>query len=465
MKMESNLIIDLVNKLGERKCIIDSALNSRYVHIWKMHEPLMAKCVLLPESTTDVSEIMKICYKYDQKIVVHGGLTNLVGSTETNIDDVVISMEKLNDIEEIDVSSRTITAQAGVVLENIINTANDNDLLFPMNFGAKGSAQIGGVISTNAGGLKVFKYGMTRNLVLGLEVVMANGSIISSMKKIIKDNSAYDLKQMFIGSEGTLGIITKAVLRLIEKPKSRVSALVGLNDYDSVIGLLKYMDKSLAGNLSSFELIWGKTYELMTSPPAINKPPILHGFKYYVLLEALGSHQVNDKVFFESVLAEALDKELFVDGAIAQNESDLNWFWNIREDVHIIASQCDHDQHFDISLPIPLIGNYVDEVLEKLDSCEAVQNAYPFGHIADGNIHFIVGKDNASVELTNLVNDIIYGPLKAKGGSVSAEHGIGLHKKKYLSLCRSDSEIDLMKQIKKALDPKNLLNRNKVLDI
>jgi FAD/FMN-containing dehydrogenase len=463
--MRDNLILELENVLGTYKCLTGDALKVRYVHIWKMHEGLKAKCIVLPESTHEVAEIMKICHSYDQHVVVHGGLTNLVGGTETSGDEVVISMERLNKIEEVDTSSRTITVQAGVILEYVINAADDNDLLFPMNFGAKGSAQIGGVVSTNAGGLKVFKYGMTRNLVLGLEVVLPNGTIISSMKKIIKDNSAYDIKQMFIGSEGTLGIITKVILRLVEKPRSRVSAFVGLNEYSKVVKMLKFMDKSLGGNLSSFELIWGRTYNLMTSPPSVNKPPIPHGYKYYVLFESLGSHQEKDELHFESVVAEAMECQMFEDGAIAQNASDLNWFWNIREDVHIVASQCNNDQHFDISLPIPLIGDYVDDILSQLDSTSGVQNAYPFGHIADGNIHFIVGKESQTDEMINIVNDIIYKPLKSKCGSVSAEHGIGLHKKRYLPLCRAEEEIDLMRQIKRTLDPKNLLNRNKVLDM
>lgn len=459
------MILEFENVLEPWQVIKGAALNSRYVHIWKMQEGLNAQCVLLPTTTSDVSAIMKICNKNDQDIVVHGGLTNLVGSTETTGSEVVISMEKMNNIEEVDVSSRTITAQAGVILENILASANDNNLLFPMNFGAKGSAQIGGVISTNAGGLKVFKYGMTRSLVLGLEVVLANGTIISSMKKVIKDNSAYDLKQLFIGSEGTLGVVTKAILRLVEKPKSRVSAFVGLNDYNKVVSLLKFMDKSLGGNLSSFELIWGRTYKVMTSPPSLNKPPIPHDYKYYVLFESLGSHQEKDAEHFESVVGKGMELGLFEDGALALSESDLNWFWNIREDVHILASQCNNDQHFDVSLPIPLIGEYVDNVLNVLDNTEGVEKAFPFGHIADGNIHFIIGKVEQTQKIINIVNDIIYNPLKSKGGSISAEHGIGLHKKPYLELCRTKEEIELMRQMKKSLDPKNLLNRNKVLDM
>ena len=189
-----------------------------------------------------------------------------------------------------------------MILQNVQNAARENDLLFPLNFGAKGSAQIGGIISTNAGGLRVFRFGMTRNLILGLEVVLVNGTIVSSMKKIIKDNSAYDVKQLFIGSEGTLGVITKAVLKLIEAPKSRTSAFVGLNDYDHVIGFLKYMDRGMAGTLSAYELLLKPTFIAMTSPPASVKAPMCYDYKYYVLLEGLGNHQENDQIQLQELL-------------------------------------------------------------------------------------------------------------------------------------------------------------------
>lgn len=453
---------DLKQIVGEKYFVTGNSLNERYVHIWKMGEGLQGKCVLLPNSTEQVSRILKICNQHNQSVVIHGGLTNLVGSTETHSDDVVVSMERMNTIEEIDPYSRTMTVQAGVILENILSSAQDNDLLFPMNFGAKGSAQIGGVISTNAGGLKVFKYGMTRNLVLGLEAVLPNGKVISSMKKIIKDNSGYDLKQLFIGSEGTLGVITKAVLRLVEKPKSRVSAFVGLNTYEQVTKLLKFTDRSFAGQLTSYELIWQDAYKLMTSNV---KKPLPLGFKYYVLLETSGSSQDKDQERFETVLEEALHLNLYEDAVITYSKNDLDWFWRIREDVHVIASACPNDQHFDVSLPVSLIGDYVDGVLQKLNDHNQVTGAFAFGHVADGNIHFIVGKHLQNQEIINEVNDIIYSPLKSKGGSISAEHGIGLHKKAYLNISRSEEEIELMRTLKNALDPNLILNPGKVINI
>lgn len=458
-----NIINELQQKLGTQKVLTGEAVKERYVHIWKMNEPLKAAAVVLPENTKDISETLKICHENHQPVVVHGGLTNLVGSTETTENEVVISMEKMNQIEEVDEKSRTMTVQAGVILQNIQEAAKAKDLLFPLNFGAKGSAQIGGIISTNAGGLRVFRYGMTRNLILGLEAVLADGTVISSLKKIIKDNSAYDLKQLFIGSEGTLGVITKAVLKLSEAPKSRNSAFVGFDDYEKVIAFLKFMDSGLAGLLSGFELIWKKTYQVLTTPPATQKPPLPYNYNYYVLLESLGSDPEKDRARFQELLENALKKDLILDATIADTESDLNWFWTIREDVHPLNSLSPFSQHFDISLPIPKIGEVIGEITKKLEALPEVELAGPFGHVADGNIHFIVGKKNGSKELTNQINEIVYSPLKALGGSVSAEHGIGLHKKNYLSLCRTEEEIGLMRILKKALDSRGILNRGKVI--
>ena len=455
----------LEQKLGTEKVLTAEAVKERYCHIWRMNEPLNAKAVVLPSSTEDVSATLKICHEAGQPVVIHGGLTNLVGSTETHSEEVVISMEKLNKIEEVDDKARTITVQGGVILENIQNAAKEVDLLFPLNFGAKGSAQIGGVISTNAGGLRVFRFGMTRNLVLGLEAVLADGTIISSMKKIIKDNSAYDVKQLFIGSEGTLGVITRAVLKMVEAPKSRNSAYVGFNDYDKVVDFLKYVDRGLAGTLSGYELIWRPTYEAFTTPPSTTQPPLPYDYKYYVLLESLGSHQENDRQALQDLLEKALEEELILDAVMAHTESDLEWFWKIREDVHVMVSRCQNDQHFDISLPVPLIGQLIDEIRTEVLNIPKVESCYPFGHVADGNIHLVMGKEEESQDLINQINDRVYAPLKAIGGSVSAEHGIGVHKKRYLHLCRSEEEIQLMKTLKRSLDPKNILNRGKILDV
>jgi len=461
--MQKNVLKALEEKLGDQNILTGEKLNDRYSHIWEMDKPLNAKAVLFPKSTIEISQILKICSAFQQSVVVHGGLTNLVGSTECSSDDIVIAMEKMNSIEEFDELGRTIIVQAGVILEHIHQLVEEKDLLFPMTFGAKGSAQIGGVISTNAGGLRVFRYGMTRNLILGLEVVLADGTVISSMKKVIKDNSGYDLKHLFIGSEGTLGVITRAVLKLQQKPKSRNSAFVSLNDYKKVLELLRFVDSALPGVVSGYEILWERNFIAMTSQPSMLSPPLPYGYSYYILLETLGGNQNKDYIDLENILAEAFEKEIILDAAIAQSSKNQELFWQIREDVDVLVSQCKNVQNFDVSLPVSEIGNYVDLVFEKLDNIPEVENYFAHGHVADGNIHFLVGKMHNDASLTKIINNIVYEPIKKLGGSISAEHGIGLHKKEYVSFCRTEEEIDLMKRLKHSMDPKNILNRNKIL--
>ena len=457
------LIKQFISIAGDGGVLRGEDLKFQFNHIWKMDSGLNALCLLYPASASQLSEIMKICYELEQPVVVFGGRSNLVGSTETSRGEVVIAMDKMNGIEEVDSGSRTMTVQAGVILENIQIEAQKNNLFFPLNFGAKGSAQIGGILSTNAGGMRVLRYGMTRNLVLGVEAVLADGRVVSSMKKIIKDNSAYDIKHLFIGSEGTLGVVTRAVLKLEERPLSRNCAFVSLNGYDNVIALLKSSDQQLAGTLSAFELMWRNTFEIMTNGLSDVKAPLGLGNEYYVLIESLGSNQEDDRVKLERVLEEALNHQIITDAALANSSDDVNMFFKIREEVHVLKSQCTFDQHFDISIPIPKIGKTIDRISEELREIEEVEQIFTFGHVADGNIHYVIGKSNDSPELKKRIDDVVYRPIKSLGGSVSAEHGIGLHKKDYLKLCRSEEEIALMHSLKKMMDPKNIMNRNKVL--
>lgn len=461
-KMDTPLIEALQEKIGQEYVLTGHKVKERTHHIWKMDQPLKALAVVLPVSTRQVSDIMKICYSFNQPVVVHGGLTNLVGSTETEGREVVISMEKMNGILELDTQSRTITVEAGTILQNIQLAAQAKELMFPVTFGAKGSAQIGGVIATNAGGLKVFRYGMTRNSVLGLEVVLADGTIVSSLKKLIKDNSGYDLKQIFIGSEGTLGIVTKAVLRLIPTPKSRNAAFVGFDAYEKVVRFLGFMETGLAGKLSGFELMWKDTYISLTNLLEGVGTPIRADFPYYVLLEVSGGDQQKDHLVLQELLEESLEKGLIEDAVMAQSAADQERFWQIREHVDRLVDLCHHDQHFDISLPISKIDEYVMGVIQELIKVVEVEKYFVFGHMADGNIHLIIGKSNGSQELTNRVNDIVYAPLPAYGGSVSAEHGIGTHKKPYLHYSRSQEEISLMQSLKKMMDPLGILNPGKI---
>jgi len=225
------------------------------------------------------------------------------------------------------------------------------------------------------------------------------------------------------------------------------------------------MDKGFGGKLSGFELMWNSFYTMATSPPSSSKPPLKQGAPYYVLIESLGSDNEAEKKILMQQLEEALKKNIIMDAAIADTASDFEWFWKIREDVHAVTSQYTFDQHFDISLPIPLIGEVLNKIVKDLEELDGVNRLVTFGHVADGNIHIMVDKENPSLELKKSIDEIVYSPLKEIGGSISAEHGIGTHKKAYLHLCRSAEEIALMKTMKLAMDPKNILNKGRILDV
>lgn len=461
--MYTNELINSFKKiLDDSSIITGDSLKSRFYHIWKTDSSLESICLLLPKNTNEISSILKICHDNNQEVIVHGGLTNLVGSTISNNNQVVISLEKMNKILEVDDLGKTLTCEAGAIIEDLINKAKEKDLLLPLNFGARGSAQIGGAISTNAGGLRVFKYGMTRTLVLGIEVVLPDGTIISSLKKLMKDNTGYDLKQFFIGSEGTLGIVTKAVLRLYQLPKTRYTALAAINNYSKVLELLRFMENKISKNLTGFEMLWNKTYTQMVSDKTVYKKYLPDNYKYYVFIEFMGVDFDSDYNFFENAVMDSLNIEIIEDAVIGKDEKEQLNIWGIREDVAVLAEEKEFDQHFDISIPVDLIGEVIDQIIEKLESIDGVKTIFPFGHIADGNIHFIIGKDSDDEDLKSAINDVIYNATAKINGSISAEHGIGLDKKKYLIKSRSEDEINLMRLIKKSIDPKNILNPGRV---
>lgn len=437
---------------------------SRFSHIWKTDEPLQCKGVCFPKTTQDVSAIMNWCHKNQQEVVVHGGLTNLVGGTQTQADQLVVSLEKMNQVDAVDPKNRTVTAEAGAILENVLEAAEKQDFFLPLSFGARGSAQVGGVISTNAGGLRVFRYGMTRSWVLGLEVVLPDGTIIENLKTLRKDNSGIDLKQLFIGAEGILGIVTKAVFRLIEKPQTRHSAILTTNDYSKLLHTLRYFDKTLGGRLTGFELLWENTFHTMTAEDTHYQSPLQTVENYVVFVEVLGKDSRRDIQDLQDACAHGFDKNWISDASFFDTAAAQDECWKIREDVATIEANAPHNQHFDISIPIHQIGIIINQIIKKLQSQEGVLGVYPFGHVADGNMHLIVGKQNDSPKLTQQINEIVYQPLKVVNGSISAEHGIGLDKKPYLHLSRTQDEIHIMKGLKQLFDPKNILNPGRIID-
>lgn len=457
-------IVELLTETFGKECVRNRQEASlRVASNWRQQESLNCRALLRPKTTDEVAKMLQICNEFNQPVVPHGGLTNVVGGVVTKPDEIALSLERMNVVEEINVQNKTVTVQAGVILQNLQKTLAENGQLFPLDLGAKGSCMIGGNIASNAGGLQALRYGVMRNLVLGLEVVLADGTIISSLNKMLKNNAGYDLKQLFIGSEGTLGIITRAVLKVDDLPKSKNTAFVALESFEKANLLLLVAKKQLKNDLTSFELLWQDYYRLMTSQPSPYSLPLPQTYPFYVLMEALGQDAGKDKILFDELLENSLEEGLIADAVIAQSQQELDQVWGIRENVELIFSVHSPVFLFDVSLAISDMDEYIKKIRSDLQNVWPAIHFYAFGHMGDGNLHLFISCGSDDLDTKLRVDEIVYKPLQQIGGSISGEHGVGLEKKPWLYLSRTAEEIALMKALKKALDPKGILNPGKLL--
>ncbi len=456
----SDLVTALKGVLTKGDLLLDGDATGRLAGIWRS-DNIRARIIVRPTSTEEVAAVMKLCHDRGQHVVVHGGLTGLVHAADTNPDDVVISTERLNRIEELDTLGRTLTVQAGVPLQSIHDAASAAGLMFPVDLGARGSCQIGGNVSTNAGGLRVIRYGMTRDNVLGLEAVLSDGTIVSSMNRMLKNNSGYDLKQLFIGAEGTLGIVTRLVLRLRTALPARHTALVAFPNFESVLKVLSFLDGALSGNLSAYEVMWPDFFLFQRGKVGGAANQIAGDEPFYGLVESLGADQEREAEAFAGALAEAHEAGLISDALVAKSDSERASIWRIRDEVEHLLS-LGQSIFFDVSLAQPAMEDYVAEVRKNLEAALAPVSFFSYGHLGDGNLHFTVCKGMETEQHRETIERVIYEPLAKLAGSVSAEHGIGLEKQPWLNVCRSETEIALMRRLKHALDPKGILNRGKI---
>ena len=457
MALKKEVLEDLQVFLPKKAFLVDEQVSNRTAGGLHTEEAIQAEIIVRPESTEEVSKILSVCNQAGQPVMVHGGLTGLVYGTRTSPDQLILSLERMNTIEEVDPIGRTLTCQSGVTLQNIQERAELENMIFPLDLGARGSCSIGGNISTNAGGNRVIRYGMTRDSVLGIEAVLSDGTILSSMNRMIKNNAGYDLKQLFIGTEGTLGIVTNCVLRLREAPISQNTALVGIEDFPSIIKFLKHIDSGLGGNMSAFEVMWKEFYEMVTNSLEEKSLPLKKNIPYYVLVESMGSDQVKDEEHFESLLQKALEDSVIIDAVLAKSEKERKALWSFRDDVEKQA-QYGPTVMFDVSLPIGEMEEYVSKVDLNLQKHWKDFRHIVWGHLADGNLHLVVGTGDLESDTIKKIENSVYEPLELIGGSISAEHGIGLEKKPYLHLSRSEEEINYMKALKDTFDPKGILN-------
>ncbi len=423
----------------------------------------VARAVLRPCTTEQVSAALRACHRAGQPVVPQGGLTGLVGGGVAAQPEVAITLERMNAIEEIDPVGRTMTVQAGAALQKIQEAAEAENLLFPLDLGARGSCTIGGNVATNAGGNRTIRYGMTRDSVLGLEAVLADGTVLSSLNKMVKNNAGYDLKHLFVGSEGTLGIVTRVVLRLQRRPRSHDCALLAVPGFTEVVELLRRLEEEIGGSMSAFEVMWREFYELVTGPQARTSPPIPHGDPYYVLVESLGARPEQDAALFEEALGQCMEEDLITDAVLGKSKAERDEIWSLRDDVEQL-NRLAPIFTFDISLQIADMETYVAEIKTALTESWPGSACVVFGHLGDGNLHVVVSVGDGSPEARAGVEEIVYGRLEPIGGSVSAEHGIGFEKRAHLGRSRSAEEIDLMKTLKRALDPNGILNPGRVFE-
>jgi len=456
----------LLATLGPEVVILGAEIDARHDCDWSAIDPARPLALLRPRNTEEVAASLRLCHAAGQSVVPQGGLTGLAGGATPRPGDVVLSLDRLAGIEEIDSAAATMTVKAGTLLEAAQQAAAEAGFLLALDLGARGSCQIGGNLSTNAGGNRVIRYGMAREQVLGLEVVLADGTVLTNLNKMLKNNAGYDLKHLFIGAEGTLGIITRAVLRLHAPPSSTMTAFVAMPSYDSVVRLLRRAQREL-GEISAFEVMWGPFYELVANHPSTHRKPLPSGHRFYAILEFSGADPTGDRSRFEALLEAALEEGLILDAAVAQSQRDAREFWIIREGSSIDTYPL--VINFDVSLPIAEIDAYAQRCRAALDVKWPEAHKLFYGHIGDSNLHISVmmeRRPSQAEELRALLHDVdgvVYEAVREMAGSISAEHGIGTLKRLWLGHSRSPAELDLMRLLKRTLDPKNILNPGKVI--
>jgi len=457
----SGAIETLQKKLPADSILLDSNIGDRYAVDFSAEHPCRPAAVIRPASTRHLSVALTVCNALGQPVVVQGGMSGLSGGATPQTGEISISLERMSGIEEIDPLGGTASVLAGTPLQVLQEAAHGADMLFPLDLGARGSCTIGGNIATNAGGNQVIRFGMMRALVLGLEAVLADGTIVSSMNKMLKNNAGYDLKQLFIGSEGTLGVVTRAVLRLYPKQPAKTTALCAVAGFDEMLALLQLLKAELGGSLSAFEAMWQSYFGYVVDHVDGIRDPFEERHPISILIETEGRDAEKDLERIENTLGGAFDDALLLDAVVAQSEKDRQLFWNIRDGIAEITPMLQPMLAFDVSMPVGSMRSFIAEIEARFRSELGDVLTLLFGHIGDNNLHVTV--TTGAAEDFQTLSDIVYGTTGRHDGSVSAEHGVGVLRKPYLHLSRNEAELDLMRRLKRALDPKGILNPGRVI--
>jgi len=444
----------------------DPAEIAPHLEEWRSRYKGRASLLLKPSTTVEVSAILAICNETKTPVVPQAGNTGLVGAQIPFDNEVLLSLSRLNRIRALDAADSSMIAEAGVVLEAAKLAADDKGLLLPLSLASEGSCTVGGTISTNAGGVNVLRYGMAREQVLGLEVVLADGRVLDLLRTLRKDNTGYDLKQMFIGAEGTLGIVTAAALKLFPKPAVSCTAFLAVPDVNAALAVLARLQSATGSLVNAFEILPRNGMELVLAHIPGTNDPFRVPSPWYVLCEASGAEGLEQ--IFEGALAAALSDGLASDAVIACSEAQRGALWKLRESMSEAQKKEGASLKHDVAVPVARVADFLDKASAAIAAAVPDGQPVPFGHLGDGNIHFNIqaakGADVAHFlarwdEIARIVHDVV----RDFDGSFSAEHGIGVMKRADLARYKSPVEIDLMRALKRTLDPNNILNPGKLV--
>lgn len=472
MSNRQDTIAALSAIVGPAACLTDPNETESYTTDYRKLYRGAAIAVVLPATTDEVSQVLGWCHGNGIKIVPQGGNTSLMGGAvpDSAGDAIILNLRRMSRVLEVDTLNDTMTLQAGVTLSSARSAADQVERLFPLRIGSEGSCQIGGNIATNAGGTAVLRYGNMRDLVLGVEAVLPDGRIYSSLRGLRKDNTGYDLKQLFIGSEGTLGIITAAVLKLMPKPQATTAAFVSVNSPATAVELLSLAKKMAGPMVTVFELISSDAMNLVCEYLGNTTPPLQGQPTWMVLIEftSTGSQDALEASLLQ-VLELGIERELVKDAAVASSLSDVQAFWRIREEISDAQTRTGGSIKCDVSVPLSSISNFIDQAYQAVKSLTPESRMVIYGHMGDGNVHFNPlrpAHQNAKEFMAahyETVTHTVDGLVHQLNGSISAEHGIGVAKRDDLKQYKSSVELELMWRVKRALDPRHLLNPGKML--
>ncbi|KKF96273.1 D-lactate dehydrogenase [cytochrome] 2 mitochondrial [Ceratocystis platani] len=461
--------------LGNESAVIDGVTTDASGDIAPFNEDWMRKyrgqsrLVLRPKTTEELSQALSYCNEHKLAVVPQGGNTGLVGGSVPVFDEIVISMSRMNQVVSFDDVSGVLVVEAGAVLEVTDQYLAERGYLFPLDLGAKGSCQIGGNVSTNAGGLRLLRYGSLHGSVLGVEAVLPDGRIVDDLCTLRKNNTGYDLKQLFIGAEGTIGVITKIAIQCPQRPQAVNVAFFGLESFEQVQRAFREAKGQLGEILSAFELMDSESQRMVSVAKGANRP--MEDYPFYCLIETSGSNSEHDYEKLEKFLEDVMEKEIVVDGVVAQDQTQITSLWGWREGIAEALGHWGAVYKYDVSIPLGEMYQLVEDVRVRMAEAglvgtgdgDLVVGIVGYGHMGDSNLHLNIAAHKYDEKIERVLEPFVYEWISKRGGSISAEHGLGVAKKKFIGYSRNETVLGMMKDIKKLYDPNGIMNPYKYI--